>query len=230
VKASLYHRFPGGKADMVDAMLSNVDRHFADYVLKPASEEGRPQDRVRKIARRLREFYDSGKRWCLLDTLTLADSPSTLAHARRSMEFWIDVFARLGRDAGLSPAIARKRAQEAVAAIEGAWSPHAFLAIHVRFFDPLAILRSSSLFPPVGLVAVEGINAGAPRFYGLDRCPAWSGSFFARKRGQSHFDLQLLRSNRFGVGMRNLLLMLYADRGHSKSAILSVEVARERPE
>src|SRR2546426_2516323 len=101
VKASLYHRFPGGKADMVDAMLSKVDQRFADHVLKPASEEGRPQDRVRKIARRLREFYDSGKRWCLLDTLTLADSPSTLAHARRSMEFWIDVFARLSRDAGL---------------------------------------------------------------------------------------------------------------------------------
>ena len=119
VKASLYHRFPGGKADMVDAMLSKVDQHFADHVLKPASEEGRPQDRVRKIARRLREFYDSGKRWCLLDTLTLADSSSTLAHARRSMEFWIDVFARLSRDAGLSPATARKRAEEAVAAIEG---------------------------------------------------------------------------------------------------------------
>ncbi len=119
VKASLYHRFPGGKAEMVDAILSTVDRHFAEYVLKPASEEGRPRDRARKIGRRLREFYDSGRRWCLLDTLTLADSPSTRAHARRSMEFWIDAFARLSRDAGLSPAIARKRAQEAVVTIEG---------------------------------------------------------------------------------------------------------------
>src|SRR5712664_1017933 len=119
VKASLYHRFPGGKAEMVDAILSTVDRHFAEYVLKPASEEGRPRDRARKIGRRLREFYDSGRRWCLLDTVTLADSPSTREHARRSMEFWIDAFARLGRDAGLSPAIARRRSQEAVAAIEG---------------------------------------------------------------------------------------------------------------
>jgi len=119
VKASLYHRFPGGKAEIVDAILSTVDRHFAEYVLKPASEEGRPRDRVRKIARRLREFYDSGRRWCLLDTLTLADSSSTRAHARRSMEFWIDAFARLSRDAGLSPAIARKRAQEAIVTIEG---------------------------------------------------------------------------------------------------------------
>jgi TetR/AcrR family transcriptional regulator, lmrAB and yxaGH operons repressor len=35
------------------------------------------------------------------------------------MEYWIDAFARVGRDAGLSPAIARRRSQEAVAVIEG---------------------------------------------------------------------------------------------------------------
>jgi TetR/AcrR family transcriptional regulator, lmrAB and yxaGH operons repressor len=119
VKASLYHRFPGGKADMVNAILSEVGRQFAEYVVKPAFEEGEPQVRARKIARRLREFYRSGKQWCLLDTVTLADSPSTRAQARRSMESWIDAFARLSRDAGLSPAIAHRRSQEAVAAIEG---------------------------------------------------------------------------------------------------------------
>ena len=119
VKGSLYHRFPGGKADMVDAILGHADRHFADYVLKPAFEKGKPQDRAKKVARRLREFYDSGKRSCLLDTLTLGDGGSTRAHARRSIKAWIEAFARLGRDGGLSAPIARRRAQEAVAAIEG---------------------------------------------------------------------------------------------------------------
>jgi TetR/AcrR family transcriptional regulator, lmrAB and yxaGH operons repressor len=119
VKGSLYHRFPGGKADMVDTILADVDRHFAEYVLKSAFEEGNPRERARKIARRLREFYDSGKRSCLLDTLTLGKGASVRAHARRSMSAWIDAFARLGRDGGLPLGIARKRAQEAVAAIEG---------------------------------------------------------------------------------------------------------------
>lgn len=141
VKASLYHRFPGGKTDMVNAILNNVVRHFADYVLKPAFEEGSPRERTRKIARRLREFYDSGKQWCLLDTLTLADSPSTRAHARRAMEFWIDAFARLGRDAGLSPAIARKRSQEAVAAIEGG------LVVSRVLGNPRQFLRSLGDLP-----------------------------------------------------------------------------------
>ena len=35
------------------------------------------------------------------------------------MEFWVVRFARVGRDAGLSAGVARKRAEEAVAAIEG---------------------------------------------------------------------------------------------------------------
>src|SRR4030095_4101300 len=119
VKASLYHRFPGGKAEMVDRILSEVDREVSENVVKPAFEAGAPLDRARKMARRLREFYKSGHQWCLLDTVTLADSPSTREHARRSMEYWIDAFARLGRDAGLSRALALRRCQEAVAAIEG---------------------------------------------------------------------------------------------------------------
>ena len=71
VKASLYHRFPGGKAEIVDAILSEVDRELSEYVVKPAFEAGAPLDRARKIARRLREFYKSGQQWCLLDTVTL---------------------------------------------------------------------------------------------------------------------------------------------------------------
>jgi len=36
------------------------------------------------------------------------------------MEFWVERFARVARDAGLAASLARKRAEEAVAAIEGA--------------------------------------------------------------------------------------------------------------
>ncbi|MFB3922011.1 MAG: TetR/AcrR family transcriptional regulator [Terriglobia bacterium] len=120
VKASLYHRFPGGKEEMVDAIQSQVDREFLEYVLRPAREPGTPAKRARQMARRLREFYHSGTRWCLLDTLTVGSGPKTLAHARRSMEFWIDSFSAVSREAGISTVLARRRAEDAVAAIEGA--------------------------------------------------------------------------------------------------------------
>jgi AcrR family transcriptional regulator len=120
VKASLYYRFPGGKEQMVNALLSEVDRQFSEYVLRPALEWGSPAQRALKIARRLSDFYHSGEQWCLLDTLTLAESPATIAHARKSMEFWVESFARLARESGVPGSTARKPAEDAVASIEGA--------------------------------------------------------------------------------------------------------------
>jgi AcrR family transcriptional regulator len=119
VKASLYHRFPGGKEEMVNALLEEVDRQFAKHVLAPAYEEGDPAGRARLIARRLQKFYGDGKRSCLLDVLSLGENRSTLNHARKSMEFWLESLARIGKDAGLQPKMARKRAEEAVASVEG---------------------------------------------------------------------------------------------------------------
>jgi TetR/AcrR family transcriptional repressor of lmrAB and yxaGH operons len=119
VKASLYHRFPGGKEDMVNAVLSHVGNEFSTCVLGPAQEAGPPEKRAQQMARGLAKFYGSGRNWCLLDTLTLASDRRTLKHAKRSMEFWVESFARIARDAGLSPALSRRRAEDAVAAIEG---------------------------------------------------------------------------------------------------------------
>jgi AcrR family transcriptional regulator len=142
VKASLYHRFPGGKEEIVDAILSEADKEFMDYVLKPAREPGPPERRARQMARRLGEFYHSGKRWCLLDTLTIASDTKTLAHAKRSMEFWIDSFARVAREAGLSGALARRRAEEAVAAIEGSLIVSRVTKSHQQFLRALRSLPS----------------------------------------------------------------------------------------
>src|SRR5260370_41284214 len=122
-KARLYHRFPDGKEQMVNAILSRVDKEFVDYVLAPAFAEANVQERAEQVAERLEEFYAGGKRWCLLDTLTLAESKQTMSHARRSMEFWVQAFVRIARHAGGPRAEAKKRAQDSVAAIEGALIP-----------------------------------------------------------------------------------------------------------
>lgn len=140
VKASLYHRFPGGKEEMVDAILSQVDREFLEYVLRPAREAGPPAKRARVMARRLGEFYHAGKRWCLLDTLSLASSPRTIRHARRSMEFWIESFARVGKESGMSGALARRRAEDAVAALEGGLIVSRVTKNRQAFFRALATL------------------------------------------------------------------------------------------
>ena len=125
---------------MVDAVLTYVDQHFANYVLAPAFAHGPLTKRIRLIARRLREFYDSGRRWCLLDTISLGENARALAHTRATMKFWIGAFARVASESGLTASIARQRAQEAVAAIQGALVASRVLGNNRAFLETLANL------------------------------------------------------------------------------------------
>ena len=125
---------------MVDAVLAYVDQHFANYVLAPAFTAGPPTKRIRLMARRLREFYDSGRRWCLLDTISLGENVRALAHTRATMKFWIDAFARVARESGLTASTARRRAQQAVAAIQGALVASRVLGNNRAFLETLTNL------------------------------------------------------------------------------------------
>lgn len=121
VKASLYHRFPGGKEQMALAALTEVDRIFATYVLAPVDSEGDPLRRLKLIARRLDEFYGGGTQACLLETLSGSGTPPRVrAHVKKTLDFWIAKFMQLSREAGIPAKEARVRAEGAVAAIEGA--------------------------------------------------------------------------------------------------------------
>lgn len=120
VKASIYHRFPGGKEGMAEAVLAGVEAEFGDYVLAPLGESGDLRRRIAEVGRRLRGFYRDGTSNCALESLTFATHGSPVRRARRTMKVWIDSFTKAAREAGLPPATARTRAEDAIAAVEGA--------------------------------------------------------------------------------------------------------------
>ncbi len=120
-RASLYHRFPGGKEEMAEAALTGVDASFVEDILAPLSESGEPTGRVRQTAKRLMAFYDEGKKACLLDTMSLGDKGDPpRAHVRASFEAWIAAMTKIAREAGFTPAMAKRRAEEALVQIQGA--------------------------------------------------------------------------------------------------------------
>jgi AcrR family transcriptional regulator len=121
VKASLYHRFSGGKEEMAATVMDRVAGEFASNFLAPLNESGDPAERLRETGERLRKFYGSGKKPCLLDTLTLnRESPFVKARAKAALEFWINSFARFAEDScGLPHVLAMERAQDVVSALEG---------------------------------------------------------------------------------------------------------------
>lgn len=120
-RASLYHRFPGGKAEMAEAVLARADDWFVSYILAPLAEEGAPAVRVRRMAERLNEFYGGGRASCLLDSLSIGEAGNPLQdHVEQSFRAWLDALIALSREAGVPRAAARRRAESALIQIQGA--------------------------------------------------------------------------------------------------------------
>jgi AcrR family transcriptional regulator len=120
-RASLYYRFPEGKVAMARAVLEAVGRRFGEHVLEPLGEPGAPADRLRETARRLAEFYQDGTASCLLETLSLGKGdPQVQLLIAGSFRRWASAFAAVGQEAGLAEETALRRAEDAVARIEGA--------------------------------------------------------------------------------------------------------------
>lgn len=119
-KASLYHRFPGGKEDMVAAVVKHTMQWFQDCVFAPLEGPGKPAQKVRRVAQNLRGFYADGCKSCVLDTLSLpGGSAALLETVRGALKAWLQAFTSIAREAGASASEARRRAEQAVIEIEG---------------------------------------------------------------------------------------------------------------
>jgi len=120
-RASLYHRFPGGKQAMALAVLEHVAEAFQDDVLRPLSEQGDPAARVTRMGERLRSFYADGRLSCLLDTLSVGDAdPAVAEYLGALARGWIAAMQAVALEAGVPKQDALRRAADAFAAVEGA--------------------------------------------------------------------------------------------------------------
>lgn len=119
-KASLYYRFPGGKKEIALAAAAHVGEWFEDNIFAPLHEAGPPADRIKIVTRKLRSFYGDGEKPCVLDSLSLRGGPPELAAALSSAsKAWIEAFASIARESGLSRKLADDRAHQALIQIEG---------------------------------------------------------------------------------------------------------------
>ncbi|HEX4067490.1 MAG TPA: TetR/AcrR family transcriptional regulator [Acidobacteriaceae bacterium] len=119
-KASLYYRYPGGKDEIAMAVAGDVVRWFEANVFEPLKGTASTHKRVAFVAERLREFYASGSKACLTDVLSLPGGSDELHRAvRGALEAWIVAFAAVARESGMSQAMSRSKAEEAILRIEG---------------------------------------------------------------------------------------------------------------
>lgn len=120
-KASLYHRFPGGKEQMGSEVLQNARAWLVAHILQPLSGNGSPEERIAAMARELDHFYQGGAQACLLNLLSSpvsCDGPFKTA-IRQMFEAFVGTLEGVVAETGCPKRVARDRAERAVALIQG---------------------------------------------------------------------------------------------------------------
>jgi TetR/AcrR family transcriptional repressor of lmrAB and yxaGH operons len=141
-RASLYHRFPGGKDEMADVALAQVGQRFR-WILEPMRDDPEVAGGIAETARRLGEFYGAGALSCVLDTMTLTGAPATIRdHARSLAMAWIDAMVDASRRAGRRPDAAARAAKDAFVRIEGALVLSRVTGDAAVFAETVALLPS----------------------------------------------------------------------------------------
>jgi TetR/AcrR family transcriptional regulator, lmrAB and yxaGH operons repressor len=120
-KSSLYHYFPGGKADMARAVIERVEQWLEAHAIAPLAGPGAPERRLDRMLKALDGFYAGGRNACVLGTMAIGGARQ-MFQAQLSAAFarWIDALAALAVETGIPRAAARLKAQDVVIRIEGA--------------------------------------------------------------------------------------------------------------
>ncbi|MBW4518824.1 MAG: TetR/AcrR family transcriptional regulator [Scytolyngbya sp. HA4215-MV1] len=129
-KASLYHHFPGGKAEMAEAALTQVNQWLETNILQILADtaalaescETNPIAKFQSMCEETNRFFNEGKNSCLWAVFVMEQSSDDLMHDRIRWAFsqWIAAIAKVLVAAGLDETLATQRGEDAMIAIQGA--------------------------------------------------------------------------------------------------------------
>ncbi len=120
-KASLYHRFPGGKKEMVSEVLAHVAEWVKVNILDVLTNTSAlPNDRLEAALQNIQEFYNYGQNSCLLRMLSMEPSLNLFEEKlQRGMKNWLAAFTDLGISFGSTEEEAKLKALEVLISIQG---------------------------------------------------------------------------------------------------------------
>jgi AcrR family transcriptional regulator len=133
-KASLYHHFPKGKAEMAETALTHVNNWLETSILEILNRPEPPISKFQSMCEETSQFFNEGQNSCLWAVLVMEQSSDDLFHAQISCAFsqWIEAIAKVLVTAGLDGKLARERGEDAMIGIQGAL----ILSHSLRDFTP----------------------------------------------------------------------------------------------
>lgn len=120
-KASLYHRFPGGKEQMARDVLSAAEAWLQTHVIEPLLAEGEPAARIAAVTQALDRFYAGGRLSCLVNVLSsdFAAAGPFSEQLRRLAERLIAAVSHALRGTGMTPSEADAMAERVLCELQG---------------------------------------------------------------------------------------------------------------
>lgn len=148
-RSSLYHHFPGGKAEMAAAVLDGVADWAADNIIAPL-ESGRPRaERIDGMLHGVEEAYSGGGRACVVASLLVGCDESGLAGSVRGfVAGWRDALTRALVETGTPAEPAARLATDALARIQGALILSRALGDRAPFRQALRLVRQDLVAQP----------------------------------------------------------------------------------
>ncbi len=120
-KASLYHRFPNGKKEMAEAVLTYINEWVEENVFQALLDNNTiPQVRLKNGLAQIRTLYNGGKEVCVFRALSMEAGLELFGgQVKNGMKEWITVFTKIGIELQLSPKEAEDKALQTLIKIQG---------------------------------------------------------------------------------------------------------------
>lgn len=121
-KASLYHHFPRGKAEMAEMALAYVNNWLETSILEILHRPEPPIAKFQAMCEEVSRFFDEGQNSCLWAVLLIERSSDDLFHSQIQWAFstWIEAIAQVLVTSGLNETLAKQRGEDAMMMIQGA--------------------------------------------------------------------------------------------------------------
>ncbi len=120
-KASLYHRFPGGKKDIGYAVLEYAKSwNISNLVTVNNDKTVSPEERLLRILDNINSLYNCGEATCIIRALSIGSGLEMFQEQLEdNTKIWLEVFKDLGQDFGFSKEKASDLALQVLVKIQG---------------------------------------------------------------------------------------------------------------